>query len=78
MFIIQSKLIGQEGRRKIVVSLAQHLPFAILSVEVRMFQRIANQKGLVDPEVTAIPILHLREHVFQKIKQLDQIKRYFG
>ena len=63
-----------QGGEEIVIGLAQDVFVANLSVEVRVFERVVNQKGAVDPEVAAIPIFHPREHVFQTIEKLGQIK----
>ena len=74
LFIVVSELIGQERRGDVVVSLAENTVHRDKLIPPRVIERVLNEEGTIDPEVTALAILHPREHVGKTIQQLGEMR----
>ena len=74
LFIIVSELIGQERRGQIIVSLAQNTLDSRKLLSARVIERVLNEEGSIDPEITALAILHPRQHVGKKIQQFGEMR----
>ena len=74
LFVIEPELIGQERRGDVVVSLAENTVHRDKLIPPRVIETILNKKGTIDPEVTALAILHPREHVGKTIQQLGDMR----
>ena len=70
LFIIETELIGHERRGQIVVGLAQNLFCTDQTVRARMIKGIFDEESAIHPKITALPILHPRQHALNKIQKL--------
>ena len=74
LFIVVPELIGQERRGDVVVSLAENTLDRDKLIPARVIERILNEEGTIDPEITALAILHPRQHVGKTIQQLGEMR----
>ena len=40
----------------------------------RVIERVLNEEGSIDPQITALAILHPRQHVGKKIQELSEMR----
>src|SRR5439155_24231266 len=67
LLIIETELVGDERWRPIVICPAQNP--SSLTIFSWMVERILDQESSIDPEITALPILHPRQNALQKVKK---------
>ena len=74
LFIIVPELIGQERRGEIIVSPALNILESGKLLSARVIERVLNEKGSIDPQITPLPILHPRQDVGKKIQELGEMR----
>ena len=69
LLIIQAILIGEEGRRQVVIGLADNVFRASACVASGPIHRVVDPKSPIDPEIAAIAVLDPYQSVFDGVEQ---------
>ena len=69
VLVIQPKLIGQEGRREIIVGLSENVCTTCACIARVVIHGIVDQKSPVYPAIASLAILDPGLHVFHEIEE---------
>ena len=70
LFVVQTKLIGQERRRQVVVGLADDVFHACVGLALLAIHLVVEQKCPVDPAIAAVAILDPYQRIFHAVEKL--------
>jgi len=68
------ELIGEKRRGQVIVGLAANIVDRDRVVLTGVIERVLNEEGPIDPQITALAIFHPREHVGKEIQELGEMR----